>query len=192
MSVPQNKAFKTLCKQHLRDMWWKIHGRKIHNPPAKSDNNSFLFVCKGNICRSPFAEEMFRIILLEAGLGGFQCASAGLLVPTPERSPETARIAAKKYHVDLDDHLSKDIRDIDVDAFDMIIVMEAAQCKEIMTLLPQTAGRVFLLPLITDRADNMTGYAKYNIEDPYGKTVDDFERCYERISLCLRCLLKNI
>ena len=43
-------------KRNNKKFYWSVYGRTICNPRLPQNINSILFVCKGNICRSPFAE----------------------------------------------------------------------------------------------------------------------------------------
>jgi protein-tyrosine-phosphatase len=65
-----------------------------------------LFVCAGNICRSPFAEALARRIALERGLD-VEFASAGEIALDGDRCPPDAVAVAKEYGVDLSSHRAR-------------------------------------------------------------------------------------
>ena len=61
--MPKRSAFlKKFIKGTTREFYWRIYGRAIQNPQMPDAPGSFLFICKGNICRSPFAEHLAKKI----------------------------------------------------------------------------------------------------------------------------------
>jgi protein-tyrosine-phosphatase len=65
-----------------------------------------LFVCAGNICRSPFAEGLARRLAAERGLD-VEFASAGEIAFDGDRCPADAVAVAKEYGVDLSSHRAR-------------------------------------------------------------------------------------
>ena len=65
-----------------------------------------LFVCAGNICRSPFAEGLARQLAAERGLD-VEFASAGEIALDGDRCPPDAVAVAKEYGVDLSSHRAR-------------------------------------------------------------------------------------
>jgi protein-tyrosine-phosphatase len=65
-----------------------------------------LFVCAGNICRSPFAEGLARRLAAERGLD-VEFASAGEIALDGDRCPRDAVAVAKEYGVDLSSHTAR-------------------------------------------------------------------------------------
>ena len=86
---------------------------------------SILFVCLGNICRSPMAEGVFKQILKQNGfLNEFEIDSAGLIAYHQGELPDSRmRYFAGKRGYDLD-HRSRPFTRLDFERFDMIIGMD--------------------------------------------------------------------
>lgn len=166
-------------KRPLRDGVWSWKGRHLRNPAMPAAPRSLLFVCKGNICRSPFASALTELLLRRAGTGGVLCESAGISASADERPPAAACAAAARFGVSLDGRvpilLTRDL----VDRFEMIVVMEAAQFYALRAAYPEAGDRIFLLPLLSRR--RRPGYARYNIADPFGHPVAVFNACYEHL-----------
>lgn len=85
-----------------------------------------LFVCHGNICRSPMAEYVMRHLIRERGLEGeISCDSAAAtrdaLGMTPH--PGTRRVLAR-HHIDCGNHRARLIRKADLDHYDIICGMD--------------------------------------------------------------------
>ena len=87
---------------------------------------SILFVCMGNICRSPTAEGVFRYHVNEAGLAGqFEIDSAGTHAYHVGEPPDRRAIAAAAQRgVALQEIKARKVNDSDFERFDFIIAMD--------------------------------------------------------------------
>ena len=182
-----------LLKRGVIDILWTFRGPRLRVPTIPANPKSILFVCKGNICRSPFAEHLASKLQGEGNMPEMKFASAGLYVPKPIASPEDAILAAKRYGVHLESHRSQAISLELVETYDMIIAMEAWQYAELQSAFNHYQNKLFLLPLLDSKAlVKHRGYAAFNIQDPYGGPASAFEECFERIGLCLKSVLATI
>jgi protein-tyrosine phosphatase len=170
----------------LRDMHWELRGVWVRNPPLPARPISFLFICKGNICRSPAAGQLAKEVLGVGTPGGYLFTSAGLEVTEPEESPEEAVHAGRSLGIHLRDHRSVRISASMIEAADMVFAMEVWQLKELRRRFPAYRQRFFLLPLFGN--PQARGYGRYNIRDPYGKSKAEFSRCFQNIRECLHNL----
>lgn len=177
-------------KGRLRDLRWAAAGREIVNPPVPCAVRSILFVCLGNICRSPFAAARARQLLDRAGADGIRCASAGIETSQGNRSPVEACEAAAAFGLRLESHLPVQLTRALASEYDVMVVMEAAQKTIVQEQFPELASRVLLLPLF-DGAD-LAGYARYNIADPFGQPRAAFDSCYRRIDHALASLISHV
>src|SRR3954447_20736885 len=90
--------------------------RRPPAPPAVA-RKRVLFVCLGNICRSPMAEALTR----KYGADVLVADSAGL-TPAIVTTPLTRRVLSER-NVDLGDHLPKSLSEVDLDSCDLIVNM---------------------------------------------------------------------
>jgi protein-tyrosine-phosphatase len=132
-----------------------------------------LFLCKGNICRSPFAARRAAqlwpadVAITEAGT-----------YPVPDRrSPEVARLAAAGMHVDLESHRSTVVTRPLVDRAGVIIVFDWRNLDEITTRWPHIRKKVFLLGELTP--------GRTTIIDPFGKPARVCDEVYRQIEASL-------
>lgn len=177
-------------KRGAVDLYWMFQGPHIRVPAIPSHPQSILFVCKGNICRSPFAEHLASKLQRECGNWGIRFGSAGLHVPNPIPSPDNAIQVARQFGVDLVHHRSQSISMELVRSYDMVIAMEAWQYAELQASFEPHQGKLFLLPLLDPNGQGKErGYAAFNIQDPYGGPPSDFVKCFERISRCIEVLV---
>jgi len=178
-------------KRGVVDLYWMFRGPWIRVPVIPAHPRSVLFVCKGNICRSPFAEHLASKLQGERQSSEIRFASAGLHVSQPIPSPENAIQVARQFGVDLEGHRSMAISRELVESYDMIIAMEAWQYVELRSSFALHQKKMFLLPLLDpNRLGEEYGYADFNIQDPYGGPRSAFEKCFERISRYLEKWIK--
>jgi protein-tyrosine-phosphatase len=144
---------------------------------------SLLFMCNGNIFRSPFAAAFLTRALDHGGDGGGAAVeSAGLIGPGRTAARE-AILAAARYGVDLRDHRSQLATADLVRAADVIVVMEPEQRRIVCQRFGRAARDVLLLgdldpAPITSRA----------ITDPWEQGPAVCEAVYQRIARCVEAL----
>jgi len=180
-------------KRRFVDIYWIFQGPRIHVPAIPTNPRSMLFVCKGNICRSPFAEHFATKLARKGPLAGMKFGSAGLHVLKPIPPPDNAVIAAKQFALDLESHRSQLITLTLVESYDMIIAMEVWQYEHLQSLFPRYHEKLFLLPLL-DRTGSgkEQGYEAFNIPDPYGGPASAFDKCFKRISQSIERVCRTI
>jgi protein-tyrosine phosphatase len=149
-----------------------------------------LFVCLGNICRSPVAEGVFRDIVTSVGLGDrFDVDSAGTSDyhigdgPDPRAAGE-----AKRRGLSLD-HAARQIGAEDFERFDYVIAMDASNLGRIRRLATGANGdaEVHLLRSFDDTARD-----DLEVPDPYFGGADGFADVHDMIERASRGLLEHI
>jgi protein-tyrosine phosphatase len=143
---------------------------------------SILFVCTGNLCRSPMAEALMRARL--AGKGErFGVASAGLAARVGEpASPEAIELLARRG-LDFAAHRARQItREIAVE-HDLILVMDHQQHRELLQRWPVLRGRVHLLDDAPEAGD---------IPDPWGQPLEVYEQVLARIEPALEAWVSRV
>ena len=122
--------FKDLSPQErwayfrLRVQSGAFRGR-LCNPPLPRDPRSVLFVCQGNIIRSPFAAALFHRLLPSALQERIHVASAGLDTTPGKPADPRALQLAKEFDVPLDAHRTQRLTTSLVECADLIVVMDA-------------------------------------------------------------------
>lgn len=175
------------AKRTLRNVWWTARGLSLVNPPLTEPVRSLLFVCKGNICRSPFAEHRVGQLLWAAGRADVKVSSAGIRADSHARSPREACIAARRYGIELSNHVPVRLEPELVRSHDLIVVMEAAHLAAVRDLHPAARERVCLLPIVGGASGH--GARRYNIDDPFGLPLDAYVACYARIDRDVQSLM---
>ena len=121
-----------------------------------------VFVCLGNICRSPLAEGAFRQHVEAAGLGhAFEIDSAGTAGYHAGELPDPRSIeVAQRNGVDLTTQRSRKLLKADLDRFDVVVAMDRSNLRNIQNLGQGTAELI----LMRDEAPGPRGR---EVPDPY-------------------------
>lgn len=111
-----------------------------------------LFVCTGNVCRSPFAERIMR--RLTHGLP-VEVASAGISAALRLETPPHLAKAARGHEVDFADHRPRDVLVEDVRDADLVVGFEHQHVVDVATQLGADQSKVFTLPEIVRLLDRV-------------------------------------
>ncbi len=138
-----------------------------------------LFVCLGNICRSPLAEGVFRSLASERGLGAALTAdSAGTgawhLGEPPD--PRSVSVAAR-HGIDISRQRCRQVDDADFHRFDLILGMDRSNLKALKRMAPAGSPAkvaLFLQEATGDMAD---------VPDPYYGGAAGFDQVYRLVQL---------
>ena len=135
--------------------------------------SNILFVCIGNICRSPFAQGLFTKLVRQEGYKGFHAESAGLLALPGNSATFLAQKVAAEHGVDLAGHKAKCLSQELVDWSGLILVMEKSHKDELLADFHEAADKTFLI-----RRFARFGSRSRGIADPYGLQYDAYRFCY--------------
>jgi protein-tyrosine phosphatase len=176
----------------MAGLYWRCMGPGIGNPKIPRSTGSVLFLCQGNVCRSPFAERYFRKIAENRNLHGIRSRSAGLEVRISVPSPDLAVQVAKTMGVDLMDHRSIQVTGDIIEESDIVFAMEHRQAVILRRTFPAHVSKIFLLSLF-DADPHPAGdhVLRYNIPDPYGKSEEDFLECFRMIERSIEGFLSR-
>lgn len=151
-------------------------------------NINILFVCLGNICRSPAAEEIMRVKLEKAGLRRVTVDSAGTYGGHRGELPDSRmRAAAAKRGYNLTSR-SRQINGDDFDRFDMILVMDDSVYEDVHRMAPsiEAANKIF-------RMVEFNGRIKIDhVPDPYYSGASGFDHVLDILEDACDGLIKEL
>ncbi len=146
-----------------------------------------VFVCTGNVCRSPMAEGIFRKMLEERGLADEVAVdSAGTWALEGRPATQLAVEAVADMGVDICDHRARTVTVEDLRDSDLVLVMEEAHRRSLFYLAPEFVHKVFLLSEMSGEHEGIADpYGTGNLEDyvfTAGKIRDYLERGWPEIA----------
>jgi protein-tyrosine-phosphatase/predicted ATP-grasp superfamily ATP-dependent carboligase len=147
---------------------------------ALRDAHLVLFVCKGNICRSPFAARYLQTVVSN----GTQVLSAGYYPKAGRPCPSEALDAAREAGIDLAPHRSAILDDALVARADTIFVFDRQNWQLVRQRWPMARTK---LHFVGDLARG----GQREIRDPYGEGVDVFRSTYRYIRTSIDAALQD-
>jgi glycine hydroxymethyltransferase len=143
-----------------------------------------LFVCTGNVCRSPMAEGIFRRSV--QGRGDYRVFSAGLGAMEGQPPSAYAVQAVKELGIDISNQRSRMLSPELVQHADYIFGMTHSHIDTVMMLYPLAAEKTFLLREFDETLDHF----EKDISDPIGGSYETYLNCRDQIEQGIASLLR--
>jgi protein-tyrosine phosphatase len=151
-----------------------------------------LFVCMGNICRSPTAEGVMGHLVMRRGLqDDFLIDSAGTGAwhagsPPDERAVQAARARGIELH-----GAARQIRDEDFEDFDLILAADSANLRDLRRAAPDDAAAA-KVHLLREYDPSAAGARDLDVADPYYGGPRGFDHAFDQIYAACAGLLDSI
>ena len=157
---------------------------------SDSPRTSVLFVCLGNICRSPLAEGVFLHLVEQAGLADrFEIDSAGTGAwHVGERPDARAALVASQHGVELASR-ARQITDDDLEHFDWVIAMDRENLRNIERIASAIGSDAEIRLL---REFDTVREGGDEVPDPYYGGTSGFENVYEMVHRSCEVLLDRL
>lgn len=151
---------------------------------------SVLFVCLGNICRSPLAEGIFAALAEERGLDGqFHVDSAGTAAYHSGEPPDSRSTAVAAAHGIRLTGLARQVTPRDLERFDIVVAMDRSNQRSLERLHRRVRdGRAEIVMM----RDYEPGARDPDVPDPYYGGPDGFERVYRILERACNGLLDEL
>jgi len=143
-----------------------------------SEDKRLLFVCTGNLCRSPMAVGFTKELLKAQGRDD-EVASAGTwTVEDHPPAPLAVEVMAERG-VDISSHRSHRLTVQDIEDADLVVVMTQGHKESLALEFPLAKEKIYLLAELTGKS--------HDIEDPYGtESLELYQQCADQIEELLR------
>lgn len=153
---------------------------------GKKQRKRIVFVCMGNICRSPTAEAIFRNLLNMNNLSSRYLVESRGTTAWHEGEPADERAAATalQHGVEIN-NTARQLQPQEADDFDMFICMDRDNVSDVLAL-GVSPGRVFLLRDFEDNAESP------DVPDPYYGGTNGFENVFRIINTACLGLLREL
>ncbi len=138
-----------------------------------------LFVCLGNICRSPLAEGILRKLSPELEIDSAGTSNFHIGSQPDYRMIETA----KQYDIDISGLAARQFTKKDFDYFDRIVVMDAANYRNVIRLAKDDNDKCKVKFALEENKD---------VPDPYFGGKEGFEKVYQLLFNACQQILNSI
>jgi protein-tyrosine-phosphatase/glycosyltransferase involved in cell wall biosynthesis len=169
-------------------IYWRLRVRRAlrlgQSEPAAAAHpiRSVVYICRGNIIRSPMAEALLKRNLGDLGQGGVAVASAGLYARRGKPADPRARVAARQFGIDLEGHQARPLTRALVQSAGLIVPLDFLIEAELRGRFPHASHKI--LPLHAEDGERRP--RPIEIPDPYDGDVAEIRRCYELLRSCVR------
>jgi len=148
-----------------------------------------VFVCTGNVCRSPMAEALFNeFIKKEPSLSEFEAVSAGTFALEGAGATKESVVAMRDiYGIDITGHKARNLTKTDVNDAFLVLTMERSHKDYIMSMLPHSYKKVHTL-----KEYALDSPASVDIADPYAYPLETYKYCALEIAEGIEALIKKL
>jgi protein-tyrosine phosphatase len=151
-----------------------------------------LFVCLGNICRSPTAEAVMRRMVVERGLEGqIETDSAGTGDWHVGSAPDRRSTAAASRRSIVLDGAARQVIATDFDDFDLIVAMDRENAADLLALAPDDSAAQ-KVRLLRDFDPSGVGAGSLDVPDPYHGGERGFDEVLDIVEAACSGLLDDV
>ncbi|MBS4016144.1 MAG: hypothetical protein KGZ86_06920 [Candidatus Latescibacteria bacterium] len=175
--------------------------KNIKSKIRKPQQYVILFICSGNLCRSPMAKGLMDTIVEMCGgrtpikkkisRGAtpvnikITTLSAGTIAVNGELPTEYAQQAVRKYGTDISRHLSAPLTEERIKMADLILTMQEKHKTAVLELVPTAKAKTFVITEYVSKD-------KHGINDPIGQPLAKYEETADKLYLILQKVYNKI
>jgi protein-tyrosine phosphatase len=164
---------------------WHRAGQK---PVLQSRKNRVVFVCHGNIMRSPVAEAMLKRELEKYGVTNIAVSSAGMHAINGRGADPRAQTVAPEFAISVSQHRAQLVTQALVDLSDLLIVMDIQNAAEFLLCYPHASDKLFMLRQFSE----ISRGPGLDIPDPYPGDEEFMRQCCGMLRECVDGLTSEL
>ncbi len=149
-----------------------------------------LFVCAGNTCRSPMAEEIADDIGDRSS--NFEFKSAGTFACEGDPASSEAVQVMEEIGLDIEKHRSTQFSKELAEWADLILAMEAKHIEEMEAMAPEEEAKMHTLLGYAQGVEGYPGEDEYDILDPYKEPLEDYRKTRDQIKDAVEKVIKKL
>lgn len=151
-----------------------------------------LFVCTGNTCRSPMAEELAEDAADRSRYNDFTFKSAGTFACEGEPATPEAIEAMEEVGLHIDRHRARQFDKELAEWADVILAMEANHIEAMEAMAPDEDSKMHTLLGFAAGVDGYPGDNGYDIADPYQEDIEEYRAARDQISEAVEKALERL
>lgn len=165
-------------------MWNGLGLEKLKRSRIPAASRSIVFVCFGNIIRSPACEALMKQALADSPGLRVTVTSAGLNAVPGRAAHPWAIATAPEFGVSLEPHRARLLTSELVNQADAIFAMDYQNLVQLLSRWKDSKNKVFMLSAYAGE-----DYRPVEIRDPYNVGIEETRRCYSVLNACIRNLI---
>jgi predicted ATP-grasp superfamily ATP-dependent carboligase/protein-tyrosine-phosphatase len=139
--------------------------------------HTILFVCHGNIIRSPMAKVLLEQKLKQRGTNHIRIVSAGVHASASRTADQRAQVVAQEFGICLNDHRSQRVNANMIDEADVIFVMDFVNEADLVAEYPKATKKICLMGALFEDGE-------VELSDPYDRDIVKLRACFSRLDKC--------
>ena len=157
---------------------------------SKNTKNPFkvIFLCHGNIIRSPMAEALFKQNATTMGLKNFHVSSAGINAKPFSGADPRSLVVAKELGINLGKHRAQQVTEEIIENADAIFLMDSINEARLLEKYPKAWRKLYPLSSFCKPGQIKNG----EISDPYKGDIEDVRRCYHILQASVQRLVTSL
>ncbi len=183
--IPYKREIKKTVFGMVNNFGYLVSSNSLHSNRLASVSRVH-FICKGNICRSVFAEKLAAEKFYEKNIP-LQVISSGIDADQGNTSPNEAIKEAKNWNIDLSSHKPKRISSNMVDTHTLLIGMHFIHFKQLNKLYPEFKDMIYLFKHFARMK-----FLFIDLSDPYNPGQEVFHQCFSEINICIDGLIAEL
>ncbi len=151
-----------------------------------------LFVCTGNTCRSPMAEELAEAAADRSSYRDFSFRSAGTFACEGEKATAEAIEAMEEVGLNIERHRAQQFDKELAEWADVILAMEASHIEAMEAMAPDEEDKMHTLLGFASGVDGYPGESGFDVRDPYQEDIEEYRLARDQIAEAVEKALERL